>query len=68
MQSNVKEWLAATITPIIDSFDEKIKATESQMTSEKIKSEKLSALLKQTENLARILCQKCQMAVKEKFP
>ena len=51
MQNNVKEWLEATIVPIIDSFDEKIKATESQMTSEKIKSEKLLMLLKRTETL-----------------
>ena len=51
MQSNVKQWMEATITPIINSFDEKIKDTESQMTSEKTKSEKLSTLLKRTENL-----------------
>ena len=51
MQSNVKQWMEATITPIINSFDDKIKDTESQMTSEKTKSEKLSTLLKRTENL-----------------
>ena len=51
MSDSVKQWMIATIEPIIDAFDEKIKAVESQMTGEKVKSEKLSELLTQTENL-----------------
>ncbi|MBQ3727175.1 MAG: hypothetical protein IJR52_12280 [Selenomonadaceae bacterium] len=41
--------MAQNVDPIVAAFDEKIKAVESAKVNEKIKSEKLSALLKQTE-------------------
>ena len=51
MLDSVRKWMDATITPIINSFDEKIKSVESQTSAEKVKSEKLSELLTRTENL-----------------
>ena len=49
--SNVRTYMEQNIDPIVAAFDEKIKAVESVKAAEKIKSEKLSVLLKQTENL-----------------
>ena len=48
---NVRSFMTQNVDPIISSFDEKIKAVEAVKANEKIKSEKLSELLKQTENL-----------------
>lgn len=48
---SVRNFMTANVEPIISSFDEKIKVLESAKANEKIKSEKLSELLKQTENL-----------------
>ena len=48
---SVRSFMTENVDPIISAFDEKIKAVESLKANEKIKSEKLSALLKQTENL-----------------
>lgn len=49
--NNVRSFMTQNVEPIILAFDEKIKAVESVKANEKIKSEKLSNLLKQTENL-----------------
>ena len=43
--------MTQNVDPIISALDEKIKAVESVKANEKIKSEKLSELLTQTENL-----------------
>lgn len=51
MLSSVKDWMKANIEPIIASFDDEIKSIEAQSAHEKVKSEKLSELLQQTENL-----------------
>lgn len=51
MQNSVNQWLEQNISPVIATFDEKIKAVENQTASEKIKSEKLAELLTRTENL-----------------
>ena len=51
MTNGVKDWMAANIDPIIASFDEKIKSVAAQESHEQVKSEKLAALLKRTENL-----------------
>ncbi|MBQ3337869.1 MAG: 50S ribosome-binding GTPase [Selenomonadaceae bacterium] len=51
LSNNVRAFMAQNVDPIVAAFDEKIKAVESAKVNEKIKSEKLSALLKQTENL-----------------
>ena len=51
MLDSVRQWLAQNIAPVIATFDDKIKAIESSTAADKIKSEKLSELLKQTENL-----------------
>ena len=48
---SVRSFMTQNIEPIISAFDEKIKAVESVKANEKIKSEKLAMLLKQTENL-----------------
>lgn len=48
---SVRSFMTQNIEPIISAFDEKIKAVESFKANEKIKSEKLAMLLKQTENL-----------------
>ena len=49
--NNVRSFMTQNVEPIISAFDEKIKAVESFKSNEKIKSEKLAALLKRTENL-----------------
>jgi len=49
--NNARTFMTQNVEPIISSFDEKIKAVEAVKANEKIKSEKLSELLKQTENL-----------------
>lgn len=49
--NDARSFMTQHVDPIISSFDEKIKAVESVKANEKIKSEKLSELLKQTENL-----------------
>lgn len=49
--NNVRSFMEQNVEPIISAFDEKIKAVESVKANEKIKSEKLSVLLQQTENL-----------------
>ncbi|MBR4643013.1 MAG: 50S ribosome-binding GTPase [Selenomonadaceae bacterium] len=52
MLDTVNQWLKEKVDPVIAStFDDKIKAVEAQMANEKIKSAKLSELLKRTENL-----------------
>ena len=51
LSENVRAYMTQNVDPIVAAFDEKIKAVESATANEKIKSEKLSALLKQTENL-----------------
>ena len=48
---NVRAYMRQNVDPIVAAFDEKIKAVEAMKANEKIKSEKLSELLKQTENL-----------------
>lgn len=48
---NVRSFMTQNVDPIISAFDEKIKAVEAVKANEKIKSEKLSELLRQTENL-----------------
>ena len=49
--NGVNSFMTQNVDPIISAFDEKIKAVESVKANEKIKSEKLSELLKRTENL-----------------
>ena len=49
--SKVRAYMTQNVDPIVAAFDEKIKAVEAMTANEKIKSEKLSELLKQTENL-----------------
>ena len=49
--NNARDFMTQNVDPIISAFDEKIKAVEVVKANEKIKSEKLSELLKQTENL-----------------
>ena len=49
--NNVRDFMTQNVDPIISAFDEKIKAVEAMKAHEKIKSEKLSELLNQTENL-----------------
>ena len=49
--NGVNAFMTQNVEPIISAFDEKIKAVESVKANEKIKSEKLSELLKRTENL-----------------
>lgn len=49
--NHVRTFMTQNVEPIIATFDEKIKAVESVKANEKIKSEKLSELLKRTENL-----------------
>lgn len=49
--NSVRTFMAQNVDPIVAAFDEKIKAVEAMTTNEKIKSEKLSALLNQTEKL-----------------
>ncbi|MBQ6297468.1 MAG: GTPase domain-containing protein [Selenomonadaceae bacterium] len=51
MQTSVNQWLEQNSSPVIATFDEKIKAVDNQTASEKIKSEKLAELLTRTENL-----------------
>ena len=51
LSSNVRNFMTQNVDPIISAFDEKIKAVEAMTANEKIKSEKLSELLNQTENL-----------------
>ena len=48
---SVRSFMTENVEPIISAFDEKIKAVEAVKANEKIKSEKLAALLKRTENL-----------------
>lgn len=48
---SVRSFMTQNVEPIISAFDEKIKAVESVKANEKIKSEKLSELLKRAENL-----------------
>ena len=49
--NSVRSFMAQNVEPVVAAFDEKIKAVESMTTNEKLKSEKLSALLNQTEKL-----------------
>ena len=49
--NSVRSFMAQNVEPIVAAFDEKIKAVEAVKANEKIKSEKLSELLNQTENL-----------------
>ena len=51
LSSGVRAFMTQNVDPIVAAFDEEIKAVESAKANEKVKSEKLSALLKQTENL-----------------
>ena len=49
--NGVNAFMTQNVDPLISTFDEKIKAVESVKANEKVKSEKLSELLKRTENL-----------------
>lgn len=51
ISKNARAYMTQNVDPIVAAFDEKIKAVEAMTANEKIKSEKLSELLKQTENL-----------------
>ena len=51
ISKNARAYMTQNVDPIVAAFDEKIKAIEAMTANEKIKSEKLSELLKQTENL-----------------
>ena len=48
--NNVRSFMTQNVDPIVAAFDEKIKSVEAATANEKIKSAKLSELLKQTEN------------------
>lgn len=49
--NNVRDFMTQNVDPIISAFDEKIKAVEAMKANEKIKSEKLAQLFRQTEKL-----------------
>ena len=49
--NRARTFMTQNVDPIISAFDEKIKAIEAVKANEKIKSEKLAQLLRQTENL-----------------
>ena len=51
MESSVNDWLEQNIDPIIAKLDKEIAAVETQVSNEKVKSEKLSELLRRTESL-----------------
>lgn len=50
-ENGVRTFMMRNVDPIVAAFDEKIKAVESMTTNEKVKGDKLSALLNQTEKL-----------------
>ena len=60
MLGSVNKWMTEKIDPIIATFDEKVNEIESAKANDKIKSEKLSALLKRT-NALKDAIQACQM-------
>ena len=51
ISEDVNKLMAKYVDPLIKDWNGKIKAIETETTNEKVKSEKLSELLKQTENL-----------------
>ena len=51
ISADVNKLMAKYVDPIVKDWDEKIKAVKAQTANEELKREKLSALLKQTENL-----------------
>ena len=51
ISDSVKQWTTQNIDSIIAKFDEEINAFEMQNSDAQVKSEKLNALLKRTENL-----------------
>lgn len=51
LSKNVRDFMAQNIDPLIAGCDKQIKTFEAQAAGEQVKSEKLSALLKRTENL-----------------
>ena len=57
--NGVNDFMTQNVDPLISNFNEKIKAVEAQSANEKVKSEKLSELLNQTENLIEEI-QTCQ--------
>lgn len=59
MLDSVNRWMTEKIDPIIATFDEKVNEIESAKANDKIKSEKLSALLKRT-NALKDAIQACQ--------
>ncbi len=60
MLDSVNRWMTEKIDPIIATFDEKVNEIESAKANDKIRSEKLSALLKRT-NALKDAIQACQM-------
>ncbi|MBQ9487674.1 MAG: 50S ribosome-binding GTPase [Selenomonadaceae bacterium] len=51
ISSSVNQWMEVNINPIAADFDKQIKAVESQVSGAQVKSEKLTEMLKRTENL-----------------
>ena len=51
LSNNVRKFMTENVDTVISNFDEEIKAVESVTANEKVKNEKLSQLLKRTENL-----------------